>query len=607
MGARVIAEIGINHDGSYDKALMLIDGASESGCFGIKFQYRNLQNSYSRSNREIGDEILLSEITRSYLSPEAISSLADYARAKGLRVGISFFTTEDLKDFNLQIFDFFKIPSVELTNLPLIFELLKLGKEVLISLGMHSEEEIEEVLEEIKAFDNWILLHCVSNYPVANHNVQLGYIKHLSQKWNQRVGYSSHDENWENIAIALTLGATVIERHITLSRESEGLDHSSSSTISEFRKICRLAEEIEVLKLGNGPRVPNQGELLNKQNLGRSYFALKNLEAGDLIVESDFEYRSPLTGMGGLEFKKFIGKNLYSSVKKNEPITVSHVKPSDSELTSLELELARQMSISIPVRLGDCEKINSEMPVGSFEFHLSFEEVLSDLSAIQINQNDSFSVHLPDYIDSRNLINPWSSDSDIRDRSLIILKRTVEFADELGKKTKRVVPIVASLSSHEYEGEIFYKQTDELFREHNGSDSQLTLQWLPPIAWYFGGSVPLHVMNDEEAVRQILRFNIPITMDYSHLILSRNYFGFDAFRLLEDLRNQIVHIHICDAKGIDGEGMQIGEGDVGNLKLLETMTSFSTLKVIEVWQGHLNGMSGFKKAVRELVKFKEQK
>jgi sugar phosphate isomerase/epimerase len=397
----------------------------------------------------------------------------------------------------------------------------------------------------------------------------------------------------------------VIERHITISRESEGLDHSSSSTISEFKQICRIAQEIDVLMLGNGPKVPNQGELLNKQNLGRSYFAQKNLETGSLIIESDFEYRSPLTGINGLEFRKFIGKSLCKSVSENEPLTASHLLPADPELSLLEIETARDMNLSIPVRLGDFKKITSELPVGSFEFHLSFEEILSDLSDIEINQSDNFSVHLPDYIDSRNLIDPWANNSDIRERSFNILRKTVQFADWLGKTTNKKVPVVASLSSQEYKGELFYRQADELFRNFNGSDSQLTLQWLPPIAWYFGGSVPLHVMNDEQALVHLLKYKIPITMDYSHLILGRNYFGFDAFRILEELSSQIVHIHICDAQGIDGEGMQIGQGDAGNIKLLKTATSFSTLKVIEVWQGHLDGLAGFKKAVRELAKFKE--
>lgn len=607
MRTRVIAEIGINHDGNLEKARLLVKHAHASGCYGIKFQYRNLKNSYSQSNREIGDEIILSEIVRNYISPDDLILVAREAKALGLKAGISFFTSEDISDFDITEFDFFKIPSVELTNIQLIKNLLNTEKEVLISLGMHSEIEIEQVLSEISDYTNWVPLHCVSNYPVVNHNAQLGYITYLQNKWGRMVGYSSHDDNWENIGIALSLGATIIERHITDSRKSEGLDHSSSSTLEEFQRICKLANDIDALLLGNGPRVPNQGELLNRQNLGRSPFARRDIDAGEVISVDDFEYRGPLTGITGLEFKAALGNKLLVPIKKNTPITRSHIQNLEFNLTFQEIELAKQMKLSIPIRVGDFKAIQTSIPIGKFEFHLSFQEIASDLSRIEIDSEDTYSVHLPDYIDSRNLVDPWSKDGYIRELSVELLNRTIQFADRIGSETRKVVPIVASLSCPPDDVEIFYDRCSKLFKDHQGKNSLLTLQWLPPIAWYFGGSINLHVMNNLNAVEKIKELDLPITMDYSHLILGRNYFGFDAEHVLETLFPQIKHIHVCDAKGIDGEGMQIGEGDPGNLDLIRTISKFSTLKVIEVWQGHLNHFWAFKKAISKLVQLEESK
>ena len=173
----MIAEIGINHDGDIDKARRLIQQSRDAGCNGIKFQYRNIKTAYTSSANEIGDEIILTQIKRTYLDAGKILELRDFARSIGIDAGISFFTTEDLKDFNdlTSDFDFYKIPSAELLNLDLIRNLLETGKHVYISVGMHKESEIEYVFNAINNYMNWTPMHCISNYPVADHNTSLGY------------------------------------------------------------------------------------------------------------------------------------------------------------------------------------------------------------------------------------------------------------------------------------------------------------------------------------------------------------------------------------------------------------------------------------------------
>jgi N-acetylneuraminate synthase len=123
---KIIAEIGINHDGLIQKAKKLIDESFHNCVDAIKFQYRNLNNTYSDNANEIGDEILSKEINRNYLSPDELIDLSSYAKGLGLEVGISFFDVKDIEDFEemIEIFDFFKIPSVELTNSHLIDALL---------------------------------------------------------------------------------------------------------------------------------------------------------------------------------------------------------------------------------------------------------------------------------------------------------------------------------------------------------------------------------------------------------------------------------------------------------------------------------------------------
>lgn len=599
----VIAEIGINHDGEMVKARELINIASRSGCNGIKFQYRNPKNSYSNEIKEIGDEILQNEIEKTFLSSENILELATFAQKLDLLAGISFFSTEDLADFptRQRSFDFFKIPSAEFMNFPLECELLVTGKPVYLSLGMHTESEVEEVFNKLRDYDNWVPMHCVSNYPVANHNSALGYIKHLIRKWNRPVGFSSHDEFWENCLIALGFGATVFERHITLNPLGSGLDHSSSSTFSEFTRLCRIVNDYDLISLGDGPRVPNQGEMLNKQNLGRSFYAKTSLDVATPLRYEDFSYRSPMTGLGISAFGKAVGSRLTSQLQEGEALSRKHLEDQQIKLSETEFSRMRELNVSLPVRLNDYNSVRKELPIGGFEFHLSFREVASDLSQFEVHSEDALSVHLPDYISSKSLINPLSNDAETRIASLSCIQRVADFANQLSSATGRPVPIVASLSVPSMPREEFYGGVLSLFEKFSTPNCIFTLQWLPPIAWYFGGSVRLEMMNEYKDVDYLRRSKLPITMDTSHLILGRNAFGFDPIEIMDSLKDQIAHIHLSDAIGIDGEGLQFGDGGMQNDGIFDFALAMKPLKVLEVWQGHLDGFQGFKEAIRRLA------
>jgi sialic acid synthase SpsE/sugar phosphate isomerase/epimerase len=612
MSARVIAELGINHDGDLEKASKLISASQESGCAGVKFQYRNLDRAYSfdktrlsPGNSEIGDEIVRAEVFRNHLSPKEISELAGFAKKIGLEVGISFFIEEDFDDFTElehELFDFYKIPSAELLNIGLIQKLLDTSKSVLISLGMHSEEEITGVLERIKSNPNWIPMHCVSNYPVATHNARLGYISYLRDKWKRPVGYSSHDLNWESSILALGLGATVIERHMTLDKQAAGLDHSSSSTPDEFSKLAQFASGHELMSIGNGPRLSNQGELLNRQNLGRSFFARKTLPAGSQIYRSDFEYTSPMTGIDYQTFHFFEGKPLVKKLSQGGVLTMGHLETRDVELTDIEVDFAKKQKLSVPVRLGDFALVSTEIPIDSFEFHLSFEEVFGNSQFVNVKPGQNFSVHSPDYIDSQNLIDPFSEDQRVKAKSLECLEHVIAFAENLSRKSGNSVPIVNSLSSRTLSREMFYSRIRELFSSLSTDNTPMTIQWLPPFAWYFGGSIRLEQLNSESDVEFLKKFEIPVTMDSSHLIMCRNFDGLDATSVIRELKDQILHCHISDAEGIDGEGTGFEDFTGKNFDIFSSLFALDTQRVIEVWQGHLNGNEGFKSAIRQLSK-----
>lgn len=603
----IIAEIGINHGGEYSTALDLIRAAADNGCHGVKFQYRNLGNAYADGARQIGDEILLKEITKNYLSPKDIVALAGQAKAMGIEAGISFFDETDIADFGMEIatFDFFKAPSVELNNTGLINSMLRHGKPVYISLGCHSEHEIEQAFGELEN-GNWLAMHCVSNYPVSLANAKLGYLTHMQQKWPRRFGYSSHDENWEVCLIAMSMGASVIERHITFDKRAQGLDHSTSSTPDEFKRMALFAEHMQLLMSGNGPRVPNQGEMLNLQNLGRSYYANAPIAEGEIVTLDKLSFRSPRVGLGRSEMQAYIGKTAIRSVKVGAVVSRSAFEAT-SDVPDSAIDFARSKKIGIPVRLHDLAGIERKFPVGSYEFHLSFGEVLSGLSANTYNHGNNYSIHLPDYINSTQLMDPFSPDQNQAKDSLNILQRTVNFAKALQELTGNPVPIVGSFSVVHESLSQFYEQHAALLSGYREEGISIMPQWLPPIAWYFGGSVKLNAMNQLQDVSFIQEHQLPICMDVCHLCMGDSLFDFNATRVIETLLPHIGHVHIADAEGIDGEGLHFGEGDPKNMAAIEAVMKLDCMKVIEVWQGHLDDGAGFAKALTRLAELFDAK
>jgi sialic acid synthase SpsE/sugar phosphate isomerase/epimerase len=597
---KIIAEIGINHNGDISQALNLIKAAAEAGVWGIKFQYRNLDNAYSDGANEIGDDMLLREIQRNYLSPESIIYLVNKTHDLGVHAGISFFEEADIDDFldSIDTFDFFKAPSVELCNTSLVNKMLSFGKLVFVSLGCHNEIEIEQAFTSYES-DNWIAMHCVSNYPVSIVNAKLGYLQHMANKWDRPFGYSSHDSNWEVNLIAMSMGATVIERHITFDKHADGLDHSTSSTPDEFRRMVMFAENMQLLISGNGARIPNQGEMLNLQNLGRSYYTDQNILAGEEVSINKLVFRSPRIGLGKTEMNQYFGSVALENLSDGDVISRSVFVPGE-RLKEEAIDFAKKHKIAIPVRSHDFSSMEQKFPIGAFEFHLSYGEVLSNLDADHYSASNLYSIHLPDYINPTQLMDPFSPNKQQASESYNILQRTVDFAYALQQRTGRNVPVVGSFSVVHKDLKEFYEQHAAMLAKFRDQGVLILPQWLPPVAWYFGGSVKLEAVNQQQDVDYISRYKLPICMDVCHLCMGDSVFNFNSVNMINSLLPLIKHVHIADAAGIDGEGLHFGEGDPKNLKAISKVMDVDVMKVIEVWQGHLDDGAGFVKALNKL-------
>jgi sialic acid synthase SpsE len=597
---KVIAEIGINHNGSYDIARELIEASSASGVHAVKFQYRNLSRCYGDLTNEIGDEILSEQINKAHLTPSQLMELTSYAKTLGLMVGISFFITADIKDFGAEIrnFDFFKVPSPEFDNYDLTIALLSLKKKVFISTGARDEGVISSVLERLE-FGDWNVFHCISNYPTQIFNAKLGYIKYLKRRWNRDVGYSSHDESWATCIAAMMQGVKWIERHITLDKNMDGLDHTTSSTPNEFSLIVQYAKYTNQMLDGDAPRRANQGELMNLQNLGRSFHFSEKVRKGDIVNLTSLEYRSPATGIGMADIDSFLGKKLIQGVNAGDVLAPFMFKEPVA-LSPSALENSKAKMIALPARFHDLKKLREILPVKNFEMHLSYSELNSTINFELFDSSERYSIHLPDYISSTEIINPFSSNQIIRDKSLKIVENGFLLAKYLYGLTGHVVPVVASFSIIDGSLEDFYLNCKKLSDACSNEKYFLTFQILPPFAWYFGGSVPILPFSSWLGWEAIVRNRLPITLDLSHVMMSCNYHGYSLVKAIEMLIPFSKHLHLSLAYGVDGEGINFSDIPPSLQSLLVNLLNENCMKVIEVWQGHLDCFHGFRSALEDL-------
>lgn len=588
----IIAEIGINHDGSLEMAKLLVKEALDSGCDQIKFQYRRPSNSTFQL--ELGSEIVQSEINRVYIAPPEIMKLAEMIKDSKRKVGISFFSLSDAYDFQEQFhyFDFFKIPSASNKNEELIKYLSGQNKPVYLSLGMLEHYEVVQLASLYSKNLNVIPFHCVSNYPTKVFNSNLNYINSLRDLWDRPIGYSSHDDNLLVLAKAIDLGVEFLERHIALDRRESGLDKSSSSTPEEFRMLREFIDFYELIQRPMSNRIPNQGEKLNRQNLGYSLYSLRDFESGMPVTLDDFVERSPAVGLTTNEFKSLSTHVLKGSLNMDEPVSRLHFQ--DIQNLNKELQLiAQQKLISVPVRYHDIHLAEQTLGLNAYEFHLSYNDLKLDVDIENlINPNYFYSIHTPDYISSTQILDIHSVDSQIANESQKTLDRCISMSLQIAELTGKSVPVIASINTNS-EKQNFYEKLKDLQLWAETREVDFLPQWLPPIAWYFGGSVPLKFMNSPEAISKIQQMDIKICLDFSHLILSCNFFNLDLRKTYEILAPYSSHHHLASADGIDSEGTSLRNCTPEQQQIVQEIVDSNCVKVLEVWQGHLNRFAGF--------------
>jgi N,N'-diacetyllegionaminate synthase len=335
MGDRtfIIAEAGVNHNGSVEIAKRMIEVAKECGADAIKFQTFKAEEVVSKyapkaeyQKQTTGEiESHLQMVKKLELSFDDFIVLKEYCDKLGIMFLSTPFDFESIDFLNSLGLEIFKIPSGEITNLPYLEKIGKLRKKVILSTGMADLGEIEDALDILISCgtkkENITVLHCNTEYPTPYEDVNLLAMLTIKEAFKVKVGYSDHTPGIEVPIAAVALGASVIEKHFTLDRNMQGPDHKSSLEPNELKAMVRAIRNVEKA-LGDGIKKPSPSEIKNKIIVRRSIVAKRNIKRGEIFNEENITVKRPATGISPMRWYEILGKTATRDYKEDEIIEI---------------------------------------------------------------------------------------------------------------------------------------------------------------------------------------------------------------------------------------------------------------------------------------------
>jgi sialic acid synthase SpsE/sugar phosphate isomerase/epimerase len=610
-----IAEIGNNHNGDFDRAIALVDAAVAAGADCAKFQMRKLDEVYRASSLSGKDDDLAVEYTldllRRFELPTAQQKkIAEYCAAKGIEYLCTPWDAKSvavLEGFGVQAY---KVASADLTNLPLLACLAATGKTLIVSTGMSTTDEIKTAAKFLDDRDaSYVLLHCQSTYPAALHNIHLRFMETL-REIHPLVGYSGHERGVAVSTAAVALGAVVIERHITLDRGMEGPDHAASLEPEEFKTLVSGIREVEAARGEKlAERALSQGELINRENLAKSLVAARDLPAGTVISDSDIAVKSPGQGLSPLKMPALLGRKLTRTMAADDYFFQSDLDEGIAKARRYRFD----RPWGVPVRYHDTERFLDICEPDIIEFHLSYSDMERDPATYLSGTYDlGFVVHAPELFAGSKLMDLATPDEALRRYSLEQTQAVIDITRGLKKffpKTKRP-PIVANIGGFTMDEPLPPEEKAERYRifaqslkELDMDGVELTPQTMAPFPWHFGGQRHQNIfIFPEESAAFCAKHDLRMCVDISHTKLAANHFGFDFAQGLAQLGPHTAHLHFGDAKGLDGEGLQVGEGEIDFDEIGRVLRKHAPTAsfIPEIWQGHKNMGEGFWIALERL-------
>jgi len=567
------------------------------------------QRTLRKDGEDLGTEYVLDLLRRFELTIEEHQQLAEYCRKKGIVYlctpwdGLS---VDVLESFGVPAY---KVASADLTNLPLIDRLTQTLKPLILSTGMSTTDEVNTTVAFLNQRDaHYVLLHCNSTYPAPLQDINLKWINQL-RSIHPLVGYSGHERGINVSLAAVALGACVIERHFTLDRTMEGPDHAASLTHAEFKAMVKGIREVEEA-LGEGKvRQLSQGEMINRENLGKSLVAASSLSKGVILGAVHIKVCSPGQGLSPQLYEALLGRILKHDMSEEDFFYPSDLK--DQRIEPRPYYFTRPWGV--PVRYHDFAEYNAKIKPDVFEFHLSYSDLDLNIEDFLSGEYEcDFVIHAPELFSGSRLMDLASPDEEYRQYSVQETQRVIDITRSLKKyfpATERPM-IVANVGGFTMDELLPTDQLESYYERFADSLSLLDMdgvelipQTMAPFPWHFGGQRYQNLfVHADECIHWCKKLNLRMCFDISHSRLMSNHFEVDFYEFAEKIAPITGHLHLGDASGVNGEGLQVGEGDIDFKRLASILNEHcpSASFIPEIWQGHKNGGEGFWMALEKL-------
>lgn len=331
MSVYIIAEAGVNHNGRLELAKQLVDRAKEAGADCIKFQTFIAKNIASKNavkaeyqkQRTGSEESQLEMLQKLELSFDEFIALNEYCKGKEiefLSTAFDFESIDFLSSLNMSVW---KIPSGDITNLPYLLKIAKMNKPVILSTGMSTMSEVSDAIKILRENGSGeiTVLHCTTEYPTPYEDVNLTAMRTIANEFGVPVGYSDHTRGIEIPIAAVSMGATVIEKHFTLNRNMEGPDHKASLDPDELKDMVNAIRNVEKA-MGTGEKTPAASEIKNMAIARKSIVASRTIKKGEIFSEENITVKRPGNGISPMKWFEVIGKGAFRDFEEDELIEI---------------------------------------------------------------------------------------------------------------------------------------------------------------------------------------------------------------------------------------------------------------------------------------------
>lgn len=612
--ALVIGEIGNNHQGDVELAKTLVDHCVDAGADVVKFQLRDLDALYRRSDgaEDLGPQYTMNLLAKYSLGADDMRRVLDHCAARDIE---AICTPWDLPSADVLTehgVPGFKIASADLTHHELLRHVGAAGRPMIVSTGMSTEQEITGAIDVLRGIGvPYALLQTQSTYPAPFKDLNLRYMDRLAELGDCLVGYSGHERGIHVPLAAVARGARIIEKHVTVDRGLEGNDHTVSLLPEELAEMIRRIREVEEALGSDRPREISTGEQMNRVNLATSLVATRDLRAGQVVAAPDVEVRSPGRGLQPDRLPALLGTSLQRDVPAGDFFYAGDL----AARPAARADHSFRRPWGLPVRFHDFRSLLEVSRPDFLEFHQSARDMDIDPATVFApgeRLEQFLTVHAPDLYPGDFLIDLASPDPAVWERSIHEVQRVVDLARDLRRYAvdERDPIVVVTMGGflpdrHLAPAERYplYERVQEGLERIDESGVRLTAQTLPPYPWLKGGQQHHNLFVEPEDTAWFCeQTGRRLTFDVSHSKLAATWAKRPFSELVDIMGPHIDHLHLVDAIGVDGEGVQVGEGEVDFRDLAARLDRWAPDApfIPEIWMGHVDTGEGFFTALDRL-------